>query len=449
MTTRLRDSSADSTDDVEFLFQVTPESIDCQICAKSLTRLTVNEREEHYEEHFNKEPPASTSCNTAGHGSRLSLKAKTLFKAKELFHRKQSSKASLKEDVFWHTSQPSPPPDNHTPGLVTLLNYHLRNSRNTQRAWLCSENAVHILVEQWDRGWGCGYRNFLMACAALMSQSEQPLYFPLLDDPTPPSVRNLQQWIEDAWKSGFDKEGADQLKHELIGIFDFFMNISSPTHGLIYPPELYVAFTSRGIPACLVDFDMKTSGPQERYFSSKDTSRHSQDAHELLLSASSVTVTKKMPLVLQHSGHSRTIVGYEKCEKGHFRRISPNIRQAAIATRNLKDSSSAGVKRSATGQNTSPTKRLRTGSRGDAIEINSDDEDDTAGAQMKHTQSSSKATIPTEHRVETAEVLKLFRVPGRNLRHDKYQILYFPLSPPLTDAERLKRRVVLSVQAQK
>jgi hypothetical protein len=46
------------------------------------------------------------------------------------------------------------------------------------------------------------YRNFEMVCTALMDQQSQPLYFPLLDSPIPPSVRNLQRWIEDAWRAG-------------------------------------------------------------------------------------------------------------------------------------------------------------------------------------------------------------------------------------------------------
>ena len=46
------------------------------------------------------------------------------------------------------------------------------------------------------------YRNFLMACGALMNQKQQPLYFPLLDSPISPSIRNLQIWIEAAWKEG-------------------------------------------------------------------------------------------------------------------------------------------------------------------------------------------------------------------------------------------------------
>ena len=46
------------------------------------------------------------------------------------------------------------------------------------------------------------YRNFLMACAALMDQQFQAVYFPHLDSPLPPGVRNLQHWLEDAWKHG-------------------------------------------------------------------------------------------------------------------------------------------------------------------------------------------------------------------------------------------------------
>lgn len=42
----------------------------------------------------------------------------------------------------------------------------------------------------------------MMACSPLMSQTQQPLYFPLLDEPIPPGVRNLQLWIEDAWSKG-------------------------------------------------------------------------------------------------------------------------------------------------------------------------------------------------------------------------------------------------------
>jgi hypothetical protein len=73
-----------------------------------------------------------------------------------------------------------------------------------------------------------------MLCAALMDQQQQPLYYPLLDAPLSPSIRNLQALIETAWKEGvnelssclnsfaqvseigFDKEGERDLK-KLVG----------------------------------------------------------------------------------------------------------------------------------------------------------------------------------------------------------------------------------------
>ena len=79
------------------------------------------------------------------------------------------------------------------------------------------------------------YRNFMMLCATLVDQHVQPGYFSLLTHPTPPGVNNLKVWIEEAWQSGscihkiragawidpfmsgFDPEGAEGLKGELVG----------------------------------------------------------------------------------------------------------------------------------------------------------------------------------------------------------------------------------------
>jgi len=80
-----------------------------------------------------------------------------------------------------------------------------------------------------------------------------------------------------------------------------------------------VAFTYRGIPAELVDFDLKN---QSRgvdvvvdwivdYFSPKLSIIKSTNVHDALRGASPIVVTDRMPLILQHDGHSRTIVGYE------------------------------------------------------------------------------------------------------------------------------------------
>ena len=117
---------------------------------------------------------------------------------------------------------------------------------------------------------------------------------------------------------GYDKEGAQDLKHKLVG-----------TSKWIGTAELHVAFLSRGIPSRLVDFPNVSPGAEavvnwiENYFSSSlPRGAHSMKARvkttvdEALRGASPVTVTDRMPIVLQHEGHSRTIVGYERLKDG-------------------------------------------------------------------------------------------------------------------------------------
>lgn len=53
-----------------------------------------------------------------------------------------------------------------------------------------------------------------------------------------------------------------------------------------------------------------------RYFSPSGPQRFKNTVDEALRGASPVIVTDKMPLILQHNGHSRTIVGYEVSQKG-------------------------------------------------------------------------------------------------------------------------------------
>ncbi|KAH8117230.1 peptidase family C78-domain-containing protein [Phellopilus nigrolimitatus] len=250
-----------------------------------------------------------------------------------------------KQNIFWHRSEVAPPPKNFTPGIIPVLKQALLKSHakgQTIRAALCYEGMVHVATEWWDMGWGCGYRNFLMACTALIDQQVQPLYFPALDQPTPPGVANLQHWIEDAWDAGFDEEGAADLKHKLVG-----------TKKWIGTAELYVALLARGIPSQLVDFPRVASSADavltwvERYFTSPSSEAQAVSVRakvktsvdDALRGASPVVLTDRMPLVLQHEGHSRTIVGFERLKNGSInllcfdpsKRPNDQVRKAALA----------------------------------------------------------------------------------------------------------------------
>ena len=82
----------------------------------------------------------------------------------------------------------------------------------------------------------------------------------------------------------------------------------------------------RGIPARLVEFTNVKENPQklldwiEHYFTSKhDSSPHGspiKTVRDALHGANPIVMTDRMPLILQHSGHSRTIVGFEKNKNG-------------------------------------------------------------------------------------------------------------------------------------
>ncbi|KAI0831149.1 peptidase family C78-domain-containing protein, partial [Trametes gibbosa] len=434
------------------------------ICSVDLTSMSVMAREMHYEDHFSTSSQATKNTNTtySKPPSKFNLKPPSFSFAKSVPVEKQN--------VFWHPSLASQPPQNFTPGLIPVLKKALSKSHvkgSTQKAWLASEYAVHANGEPWDRMWGCGYRNYLMACAVLMSQQRQPMYFPLLDTPTPPGVRNLQVMLEEAWKNGFDEEGAEQLGHSLVG-----------TNKWIGTADLYVAFTYRGIPANLVDFNDLRQGVEPlvqwiyNYFSSEDPHTKAGTVGDALRGARPVVVTDKPPIILQHDGHSRTVVGCERVKNGTInllifdpsRKIPQSVRYAGLhhhSPREANQAASSSSKvlhkvmhavetmKSKKRKSMEPEpkyaapKRKRPSNQGlvdggDVIVIDSDSEDD-----VKPSSGPSKSEAYDEPDFST--VLYVFRVNAKLLKkNNKYQILYFPLSDPLTEQEKLRRRVVTS-----
>ncbi|KAF4604088.1 hypothetical protein EYR38_004510 [Pleurotus pulmonarius] len=277
-------------------------SPNCQFCNQTLAGQSEVAKCLHYEHHFLELEAQSQKKEPAQSGKSVA---------------KKSAGPKQDKETFWYPSSSSPPPPHYHPGMIKLLQWALKQLQprgHIRRAVLCYEQAVHIPRETWDCSWGCGYRNFLMACAALMDQQLQPLYFPFLDSPISPGVRNLQHWIEDAWKDGFDEEGRKELKN-LVN-----------TNKWIGTSDLWVAFAYRRIPAELVEFKVESSGIQPlidwivAYFSSNSLSQmkdfNARKHIEAVPQGEAVRITERMPIILQHQGHSRTIVGYEVTKKG-------------------------------------------------------------------------------------------------------------------------------------
>ncbi|KAK7023904.1 peptidase family C78-domain-containing protein [Favolaschia claudopus] len=452
----------------------------CQFCSANLDRLGVHEREQHYEKHLTDAPIASSS--TSSRKNPVDKNSATDSKSSKKFNWKPDWLSVPKgQDEFWYPAQDLPPPHNYTPGLIPLLKTHLNKSHlkgNTRRAVLCYERAVLVTREVWDAGWGCGYRNFLMACTTLMDQHIQPMYFPLLDHPIPPSVRNLQDWIEAAWREGFDPEGAEQLR-PLAG-----------SKKWIGTSDVQVAFTSRGIPAKLVDFDLKKNARGANlltdwvveYFSQSQGSVNTSNVvknvraktiNEVLFGASPVTITARMPLILQHAGHSRTIVGYEVSKTGLVNLLvfdpgrvprkclrkagievfsAMNARRNAHASPTAETSNSPSTKRPGTpvSLDTLPLKRSRVDVQYDDAQpengtevIVVDDSDDENVPASENTSPDRKKKKTEPQKLATSDVLQFFRLDPKTLEKKKaYQILYFPMSPPMDDAEKRRARVV-------
>ncbi|EJD53275.1 DUF1671-domain-containing protein, partial [Auricularia subglabra TFB-10046 SS5] len=443
---------------------------ECQICNAPLDALSETARQAHYEQHFEDDPMAGPVVSSG----RLST----------YFQRKAPPQDAnwdppANQNVFWHAAREDAvdPPPNFTPGLISLLKRALAKTHakgTTQRAWLCADGACHVATERWDMGWGCGYRNFLMACAALMAQDQRPEYAHLLQSPLPPGVRNLQKWIQQAWQDGYDEEGAEQLKNRLIG-----------TRRWIGTGELYTAFTHRGIPCVFTVIEHGQRAHPQRYSDTSHVagwvaqlaspaepqtvlrwvreyfdppSEHSSigNAVDVLKGASAVTVTKKMPLVLQHAGHSRTIVGIVVNRVGDMNllifdpssRPPRQVRDAALAA-HLK------IEVDHTHPHLSKLKRVlhpldKTNKRGapsgppEAKKVKLSD-GTMASVPQTHTRAASLAIAETQ--IEPLKLIKLFRLNGTKLgKNSKYQILFFPMDKPYDDAGRWAHREVTSQQ---
>ncbi|KAJ3572815.1 hypothetical protein NP233_g2834 [Leucocoprinus birnbaumii] len=337
------------------------DDLTCGFCSENLESLTLSQREDHYEAHF-----LETGCGTSA-GSSLKPTSSQQNNPKITGQRwKKRSQPNAREswkklvnkienDVFWYPSIGGSPPRNYTPGLVPIIKRSLNllcENKKITRAVLCHEKIVHISKELWDAPWGCGYRNFMMLCTGLVEQQHQPLYFPLLDAPPTPSVRNLQSWIQLAWNDGYDEIGRRELRNKIVGTNKWIGTAGTPypvkhlkfrTNGpkrymLLYPigesrkkvPEV-IKIHSWIIRAEVIDFnefrDKESCAAaviqwMVQYFTSdrpeyNKVQSASTSINDILGKTSPVVSTHLMPVILQHRGHSRLIVGYQQDVDGN------------------------------------------------------------------------------------------------------------------------------------
>lgn len=154
--------------------------------------------------------------------------------------------------------------DPETPNLIPILAEMLEKSfasshAATRSAVLCTPTVSHVRGKWGDFGWGCGYRNAQIVFSALrhvdqyqsvgISGSTTPSSDDegasngkrkLLDQDIQvaqlPTIQELQEIAEKAWKRGFDPDGLKHFKGKLIG-----------SKRWIGTSEVYTMFTWLGI----------------------------------------------------------------------------------------------------------------------------------------------------------------------------------------------------------
>jgi len=178
------------------------------------------------------------------------------------------------------------------------------------------------------------------------------------------------------------------------------------------------------------------------------------------LTKSPVTSTNKMPLILQHNGHSRTIVGYEVDSSGVTNllmfdpayRPSPELRSKALAEFSESHSSDSTT---ASSPGPSYLKRKQSAdmqlSQAKSPSIRETDHPKLSNTEIStSTTSASKqgsSENATKDELDLYSMLKKFRLDPKGLSKKKqYQILYFPMMAPLTDRERMQRKEVTSIK---
>ncbi|XP_072264896.1 zinc finger-containing ubiquitin peptidase 1 isoform X2 [Pyxicephalus adspersus] len=180
--------------------------------------------------------------------------------------------------------------------LEALHQYYNSAAPEVNRVWLCSP-VDHFSNGAGDEGWGCGFRNFQMLLSSLLMNDS---YRNCLEDCRYiPCIPKIQSLIENAWKEGFDPQGASHFNGKLQG-----------TQAWIGACEIYCLLTSLHIKCRILDFHRpsSSSGTHPLLFEWVLNYYSSDACH----SVGKVVCTTKPAIYLQHHGHSRTIVGIEE-----------------------------------------------------------------------------------------------------------------------------------------
>jgi len=210
--------------------------------------------------------------------------------------------------------------DTRTKGIGSLIKAEFRVKLSHQL--IMSEDVEHYFSSPGDAGWGCGYRNLQMFCSYLLNFANfKKVLFGGCG--YIPSVPVIQEWMEAAWVSGFDPEGAKifngkiQNTKALLGTTD----IAALLRFFGVKMDI-VDFFSVRLPDAVIELQ-KQQKPFPKRIIYYEPNQKLFDWVWLYFTKSKALYKqhkkkgKKFiaPLYLQHPGHSRTIIGATKNSK--------------------------------------------------------------------------------------------------------------------------------------
>lgn len=211
----------------------------------------------------------------------------------ELIERLQARMAEMEET--WHQNVSGDVDDGTT---VTKNVIAKVEGRGTGFRLIFCTYVDHYGSNSQDIGWGCGYRNTQMLLSCLVHRDDYKKHLQkfwegrdIVADAIP-SIKHLQLYIQNAWREGFDETGALQLGHSLVG-----------TRKWIGGTEVATLLSYLKIRCFLVDFHTPTSSNSTHPALFKWVKTYFQSGLQNGFVA---------PLILQHQGHSRTIIGVEE-----------------------------------------------------------------------------------------------------------------------------------------
>ena len=158
-------------------------------------------------------------------------------------------------------------------------------------------------------GWDCGYRNIQMMFSALLYEPSQAEILKRSDIMEVPSIPEIASRIEEAWRKGYDPEGAASFGRSL-----------TDKEVWIGATEFFVLFKSLELDMIINDFETPNEAAKAAmfewihgYFDSLCRSRSCAFHEYETWRAPDVFVP---PMFCQWQGHSITIVGAERSRSG-------------------------------------------------------------------------------------------------------------------------------------